>query len=394
MENYRYQIWIADDNPQYRELLKGHLERPDIQITCFDHSQELVTSLNSLPDIVILDHIYGDKAEGLNSLRAIKSRHPKLTTILISGQDDPRVAIEAIKSGASDYFEKDGNEIPAITTSVHKIIDLKKDNKESKIGTKWMKSIAAGAEAWRKIASILSLMLTLAFTLFQVPLACQGQTINLPEELTIPYSHIIQPDDKISLSIWNNEDLSIGSIFGIYNSNEVYGKWILVDENGEVSLPLLGSVFIAGLTTTQAAAQLQLAYSKDIKNPVVVVRVLNREITITGEVNEPGNVILDKEKTTLSEVLGNAQGFTDYARLKKVTLTRRDQDSIQVFPLDLKKMGAYDLSRIYVRRGDCIHIPDKAGKRIERKLPLLIPFASLMTGIGVLVSVSKNRSHP
>lgn len=394
MENYRYQIWIADDNPQYLGLLKGHLERPDIQVTCFDQSQKLVRALTSLPDIVILDYIYGDKAEGLNALRAIKSDYPELPTILISGQDDPRVAIEAIKSGASDYFEKDGTELPAMANSVHQIIDLKKQEREDKVGAKWMKSIALGADTWRKIASMLSLMLTLAFSLCQPPLTCLGQSMALPEELTIPFTHKIQPDDKISLSIWNNEDLSIGSIFGIYNSNEVYGKWILVDENGEVSLPLLGNVFIAGLTTTEAAAQLQTAYSKDIKSPVIVVRVLNREITITGEVNEPGNVILDKEKTTLSEVLGNAQGFTDYARLKKVTLTRRDQDSIQVFPLDLKKMGAYDLSRIYVRRGDCIHIPDKAGKRIERKLPLLIPFASLMTGIGVLISVSNNRRQP
>ena len=38
------------------------------------------------------------------------------------------------------------------------------------------------------------------------------------------YQHVLAPDDKISISVWNHDDLSIGSSFSIYNTNESFGK--------------------------------------------------------------------------------------------------------------------------------------------------------------------------
>ncbi|RZJ33961.1 MAG: hypothetical protein EOO18_08660, partial [Chryseobacterium sp.] len=37
------------------------------------------------------------------------------------------------------------------------------------------------------------------------------------------YEYKIRKDDKITLSVWGQDDLSVGSVYGIYNSNEVYG---------------------------------------------------------------------------------------------------------------------------------------------------------------------------
>ena len=54
------------------------------------------------------------------------------------------------------------------------------------------------------------------------------------------YRPIIQIDDKISVSIWNHTDMSVGSVFGIYNSNEVFGKWLLVSKDSTVFLPKIG----------------------------------------------------------------------------------------------------------------------------------------------------------
>ena len=55
------------------------------------------------------------------------------------------------------------------------------------------------------------------------------------------FEHKIRPDDKLTISIWNHDDLSVGSTFSIYNSNEVYGKWILVDKTGTAMIPPFGN---------------------------------------------------------------------------------------------------------------------------------------------------------
>ena len=137
----------------------------------------------------------------------------------------------------------------------------------------------------------------------------EKKTVAALAELQTDSIHLIKTDDKVSVSIWNHDDLSIGSLFGIYNSNEVYGKWVLVNESGVASLPKIGAVKLGGLTTTEAADHLKGPYSKFIKDPIIVVKVLNREVTILGEVATPGNYLLEKESNTLFELLGKAGGI-------------------------------------------------------------------------------------
>ncbi len=389
MKNYRYKIHVADDNPQYLELMASRLRSCQTIVKCFDHGNPLLLALAQGPDIVILDHRFGDDEAGIKLLRKVKTFDPSIHVILISAQKKVEVAIEALKAGASDYLEKNGKELQALEESVARIIHFDQEKRRKQSG---IAGLFTSLRSWGKMGLI-------AVSILSVVTGCaankQGQEPKLggqdriPGVLTQHTPHVIGSDDKVSLSIWNNDDVSVGSVFGIYNSNEVYGKWILVDQAGDATLPMLGTVHLAGKSTTEAEVWLKKEFGKEIKDPVVVVRVLNREVTVTGEVKEPGNFVLDKEKHTLAEILGKAEGLTDYAKLKKVTLTRRNSGEAIVYSLDLRKMSGTDLSRIYVRQGDVIDIPERAGKRLERKMPLLIPLASLATSIGVLISVTR-----
>ena len=75
-------------------------------------------------------------------------------------------------------------------------------------------------------------------------------TIIYSDSIFIPEK--IKADDKISVSIWNHDDMSVGSVFSIYNSNESFGKWVLVNHEGYVSLPKIGSIKLAGLSCDEA----------------------------------------------------------------------------------------------------------------------------------------------
>src|ERR1700743_3330941 len=76
------------------------------------------------------------------------------------------------------------------------------------------------------------------------------------QPVTTSYEYRIRKDDKISISCWGHDDLSVGSLYGIYNSNEVYGKWLMVNARGEVNVPKTGSFHIEGLTVSWAEASL------------------------------------------------------------------------------------------------------------------------------------------
>jgi polysaccharide export outer membrane protein len=111
--------------------------------------------------------------------------------------------------------------------------------------------------------------------------AQQPANDRIPNPSFCNYEHHIEIDDKLSTSIRGHGDLSIGSLFGIYNSNEVYGKWVLAGKDGYAVFPAIGPVFIAGLTTKAAADTLALRDAVQIKNPVVVVKVLNMQVSVS-----------------------------------------------------------------------------------------------------------------
>jgi polysaccharide export outer membrane protein len=80
------------------------------------------------------------------------------------------------------------------------------------------------------------------------------------------YEYKIRKDDKITLSVWGQDDLSVGSVYGIYNSNEVYGKWLLVDINGNIEIPRLGTTNVIGKTIPELKEEIKTKLKKWLVN--------------------------------------------------------------------------------------------------------------------------------
>lgn len=201
------------------------------------------------------------------------------------------------------------------------------------------------------------------------------------------FQHVIRPDDKLSLSIWNHDDLSLGSVFSIYNSNESYGKWVLVDREGYAQLPKIGKIKLAGLSCSAAADSLLARYELNIKEPIIVVKILNRKVTILGEVRSPGSYILEEEQVSLMEMIGRAQGFTNYANMQELNLIRNNK----IYSLDLRSMDDFQIHKLLLQSDDLIIVTATRGKAIDEKAPRLIPIASSITALAVIASFILSR---
>lgn len=197
--------------------------------------------------------------------------------------------------------------------------------------------------------------------------------------------HRLTMDDKITVSVWNHQNVSLGSIFSIYSSHETFGKWVLIDSLGNATLPKIGPIRLVGLTTLEAGDVIANLLKEDLIDPVVVVRILNREVTVLGEVKSPGNYLMDKEVTTLYEALGKSEGFLQYSNLKKVQIIRDDISYV----IDLRKNNGQALHAIKMQAGDIVNIPAKWGKNFDLSIKRIIPFASALTAIAVFSTLLK-----
>lgn len=183
-------------------------------------------------------------------------------------------------------------------------------------------------------------------------------------------SSAISPQDTLDVNVFKVVDLS--------------AKALKVESNGAISLPLIGSVKVAGLSIGQAEQLITQKLSQYMQAPKVsVIRTdsaVSKRVTVEGEVRTPG-VFPIKGNLSFLQAIAMAQGLTDLANSRSV-LFFRDGAQHNV-SLDLVRTGR--IADPILRGDDRIVVLKDAAKVREKKvidyLPAVMAPLSLF-GIG------------
>ncbi len=205
-----------------------------------------------------------------------------------------------------------------------------------------------------------------------------------------PYQEpMIRFGDKITISVWGHEDLSIGSVNSTFSSNEATGRWLVIDKVGEVNLPRIGRVRLEGYNVKEANYFLERLYERaGIKEPIVNIRILSHFVTLLGEVNAPGRYQIDNEVITLIEMIGKAQGLTQYAKADEVRIIRKMTDGkVQEVQINLTSYQSLSTDNYILKPDDLIYIPPTQMKHIDKTVEKITPIAGILTSVAVIFSV-------
>ncbi|WP_249064511.1 polysaccharide biosynthesis/export family protein [Argonema antarcticum] len=148
-----------------------------------------------------------------------------------------------------------------------------------------------------------------------------------------------------------------------------YSGEYVIPAGGSLSLPLVGSLSIGGLTMQQATNAINAAYGRILKRPQIGVRLLEPRpviIAISGEVNRPGSYtipVIGRETgiryPTITQVIQQAEGTTPSADLRRIQVRRQQRSGSQVINVNLQSFLQAGTSGqdITLRDGDTIFIP-------------------------------------
>ncbi len=168
----------------------------------------------------------------------------------------------------------------------------------------------------------------------------------------------ILPQDRLEVVLYkdpNQENMATSGELG----QKMTSKGILVDTSGNIILPLIGKVHVAGLTQTQAADKITRLYKKYLNTPSVYLEVLNKRILVLGEVNKPGVIELDKEKMTLFEALAHAGDLKDSAVRDNVIILSNDTHGMHIRRVDLTHFDTMTYASLMLRPNDIVYVqPD------------------------------------
>jgi polysaccharide export outer membrane protein len=198
------------------------------------------------------------------------------------------------------------------------------------------------------------------------------------------YGHRIAADDRIRIRFLNNIDLEKNNLSSIGTSS-IEESGFLVDYSGMVTLPIIGRTDLGGLTRLDAARKLELLYSKYIVNPIIDVIIINLSVSVLGEVRMPGSYKLDKENTTLIEVLAMAGGPTEYGKIYNIKIIRGNLKSPQIIEVDLGKTNSLKKPDIIIQDKDIVYVEPVKNKLRGATIAGLSPYFIVLTSISTLI---------
>ena len=166
----------------------------------------------------------------------------------------------------------------------------------------------------------------------------------------------------------------------------------MVDQNGDINYPQLGLVRVSGKTIQEVQQTLQEMVNNYVLNTSVHVKLVNRNITVLGEVRQPGIKPMTNSYLTIFEALGTAFDITDYGNRRNVKLIRETPEGQEVVQLDLTDPNLIYSKYYYIMPHDLIYVEPRNRIYGFKTLPYMSHFSlaiSLVTTAVLILNYYK-----
>jgi len=189
----------------------------------------------------------------------------------------------------------------------------------------------------------------------------------------------VRPGDEVEIRVFTAAGAQLQEVSGTR----------VVDPNGQLYLPYIGTVSVEGMSATDIREMLAGEYARLYSDPVVEA-VSRLKVNVTGAVRTPGHYLLDPSSTLIdalaeaggisSELDVGYQGASDPERARLVRGT-------EVHILDLRpETSDPELFNLPVQSGDWIHIPIEEQSRIREQVQFWGGvFSMLASGISLII---------
>lgn len=172
-------------------------------------------------------------------------------------------------------------------------------------------------------------------------------------------------------------------------------QYYIVDEEGNIEFPVLGTIHVAGLKRTEVQAMIKKQLETQVLNPMVNVNLIGAKVSVMGEVVRPGTVMMTNGRMTVLEALAAAGDLTSYGRRDNVLVTREVDGKLEIARLNLRSAEIYTSPFYYLQQNDVVYVsPNKvraiASTNASLWFSMVSTVASAATVIVTIVSL-KNK---
>jgi polysaccharide export outer membrane protein len=211
----------------------------------------------------------------------------------------------------------------------------------------------------------------------------QFDTLRL-DSATFATEYRLAPNDVIEFRLFANDGFKMIDLINAGAQQNMIirqGFEYILDQHGNVKMPIIGLVSLDSMTLREAESYLEVRYAEYYVKPFAMVNVVNRRVMVfPGEPGAARVLQLQNNNTTVFEAIAMAGGISSSGKAHKVTLIRQtnDPNNPKVYRLDLSKMENIAQGNIVVQSNDIIYVEPRR-RYATRTIQEISPFLSLIS---------------
>lgn len=184
------------------------------------------------------------------------------------------------------------------------------------------------------------------------------------------YSPEIKPDDELLVTIQS----SIPEATAHYNlpltnpatRDAIVGysspqqQTYIVNSKGDITMPTLGVLHVAGMTTEQLQEKISAVVHKDVSDAVVRVQLVNFQVIVAGEVSRPSRLKVNRERFSVLDAISEAGDLTPYGERSNILIVREENGKRVFHHLNLNSSETFNSPYFYLQQNDYVYVqPNK-----------------------------------
>lgn len=207
----------------------------------------------------------------------------------------------------------------------------------------------------------------------------------------------LQPDDQLQIVI-SSISPEASQLFNLMGSAVITGNntqnmqsVYSVSPSGNITIPVVGDIKVAGLTTDEAKVEIKKAVNEYLKDAIISATLINFRVTVMGEVARPSTFQVAGEKINVLQAIGMAGDLTVYAKRTNIKVIRKAGDKVEVAHLNLNNSSVMRSPFYNLRQNDVVLIEPGRRKGLQAEgLNIIIPAATSILSL-IIVAITRFR---
>lgn len=229
-----------------------------------------------------------------------------------------------------------------------------------------------------------------------------------PDTLTMVQAYIpkIQVSDILAISVTSldpesdrmfnpytmlNAQSATGAQQGVTTQlSQAPSNGYVVDEKGQIILPLVGALKVTGQTTSQLRDTISRRLLTFLKEPTVNVRLMNYKVSVLGEVARPSTFLVPNERITITEAISLAGDLTITGKRSNILVIREENGKKEFGQVNLNDRGVFSSKYYYLHPNDIVYIEPSRGKIAQSDQTLTQIASVALSALSLIATIVLN----